>query len=243
MPLPRISLGEAFAVAIVFCGLLAAIRFAGEILTTLLGLLVGLLFLYALLAAIFDRGPARAAAAGFAIAAGLYGALFVASGVRQETDSLGFRLMPYDAPVQHDELNFRTASLPTTEVLEPLHNVLAVEQWVQTDTDEAMTITRDAAGTMYDPRGRVFDPASPAVPRTWRSRVQNPEEGQFLAVAHFAWALMFGYVGSFFARVAYARGRRYASESASERRVSALRDFDATDDVETNTGGSRPPLA
>lgn len=211
MPLPKISLAEALAVAVLFCGLLAGLRFAGEMVASLAGLFVALLFLYSLVATLFDRGSARAAAAGFALAAALYGGLFVAAGMRQETDLLGFRRLPYDQRMQHDELNFRTATLPTTTLIEPLHNVLAAEEWVQTDTGETMTITRDAAGTMYDPWGRVFDPSAPAVPRTWRAKGLHPEENQFLAVAHFGWAPIFGYVGSLFARVASARGTRETS--------------------------------
>ncbi|HEV7280453.1 MAG TPA: hypothetical protein VGN57_09605 [Pirellulaceae bacterium] len=216
MSLPRIGLAEAFVAAVVFCGLLAALRFAGEILTSLIGLLAGLLFLYAVVAAIFGRGSARAAAGGFAIGAGLYGLLFVAAGMRQETDLLGFEIYGSFGN-SHSELRFAAAELPTTALLEPLYNVLAVEQWTQTDTGETMTITRGGDGTLYDPWGRVFDPASPAVPRTWRREATNPEAANFLAVGHFGWALLFGYAGSLFARMAYARGAR--ETSSGERRV------------------------
>ena len=56
MSLPRISLGEALVVAVVFCGLLASLRFASDSVASLIGLLAGLLFLYAVVAAVFGRG-------------------------------------------------------------------------------------------------------------------------------------------------------------------------------------------
>jgi hypothetical protein len=213
MSLPRIGLGEALVVAVAFCGLLAALRFAGEIVTSLIGLLAGLLVLYAVVAAVFGRGSARAAAGGFAIGAILYGALFVAAGVRQESDLLGFQPYGVSRGNMHGELVFAASELPTTTLLEPLHNALAVEQWTQTDTGETMAITRGDDGTLYDPWGRVFDPASPAVPNTWRREATNPEAASFLAVGHFGWALLFGYIGSLFARAAYARGRREERDS------------------------------
>lgn len=215
MSLPRIALGEALFVAVVFCGLLAALRFAGDIFTSLIGLLAALSVLYSIVAAIFDRGSARAAAGGFAIGALLYGALFIASGVRQETDLLGFYAV--NRGVMHDELNSAAATLPTTMLLEPLHRAVATEQWTQTDTGETMSLVRDGDGTLYDPWGRVFDPASPAVPTTWRREGTTPEESSFLAVAHFGWALFFGYAGSLFGRAAYAQGRREERDPGERR--------------------------
>ena len=219
MSLPRVGLGEALVVGVVFCGLLAALRFAGEFVTSLIGLLAGLLFLYTVVAAVFGRGSARAAAGGFAIGAGLYGLLFVAAGMRQESDLLGFQAYGVSRGNMHGELTFGSSELATTSLLEPLYYVLAVEEWTQTDTGERMAITRDVDGTLYDPWGRVFDPASPAVPKTWRREATTPEAASFLAVGHFGWALIFGYAGSLFGRVAYVRGTREECESAGERRA------------------------
>jgi hypothetical protein len=218
MSLPRISLAEALVVAVVFCGLLAALRFAGDILTSLIGLFVALLLLYAVVAAIFDRGSARAAAGGFAIASALYGALFVAAGVRQESDLLGFQTYGgsyLSGGNIHGELDFFGAELPTTKLLEPLYNAVMFEEWLQTDTGETMRITRGSGGMLYDPWGRAFNVQEPAIPDSWSRRVTSPEPSSFLAVGHFGWALLFGYIGSLFARVAYARGAR---ETASGER-------------------------
>jgi hypothetical protein len=213
MAFPRISLAEVLVAASVFCGYLAGLRFAGDLAVQIAVLVAALAFLFALMAAIFDRRSARAAGAGFAIGVALYGALFVAAGVRQDTDLLGFQSFR-----QHGELNFATASLPTTRLLEPVYNVVAVVDWEQTDTGETMSIVSDARGTMYDPWGRVFDPRSPSVPRTWRPVLVTPKPENFLALAQLGWAFLFGYFASLFARIAYARGRRrdVTASTASE---------------------------
>jgi hypothetical protein len=182
----RVSLREllvAFALIGVGC---AALKYAGEAWWMVLSAVMLVGFLAAVIMAVVGRGPGQARAIGFVLCVGIYGVLIWSAQIGRGNG-------------QNRELDPYEGRLPTTKLLKPLFELLVVRTWIDTFTGKEVP--------NYNPPPEDGNPGMGFFPGAMGSR-ESPERGQFMAIGHLLWAVLFGYLGSRFAAWVAARRRQ-----------------------------------
>jgi uncharacterized membrane protein YgcG len=197
-PALRISLRELLTlVAIVAVGCVA-LKYANEYWVAVISFIMILAVMAAAIIALVDRGPRQASAIGCLSALAIYAALLYAC--KPELD-------PYDG------------TLPTTRLMRPLFEAMSTNWYFdlanrkevnQSQLPSGATIHYGGGGG-----GGIFG-GGVAPPTTGFSNIgEKPSREHFMPIAHYLWALIFGYVAARFARWVYARRVREQQELIS----------------------------
>jgi hypothetical protein len=186
----RVSLREllaAFALMGVGC---AALKYAGEVWWTVLSaaMLVG--FLVAVIVAVVGRGPGQARAIGFVLCVGIYAVLIWSAQVGRGNG-------------QNRELDPYEGRLPTTKLLKPLFEKLVARTWFDSFTGNEVPNYSPPPGVGVSGMG---------IGGAMYVR-ESPDRGQFMAIGHLLWAVLFGYLGCRFAVWVAARRRQQETPS------------------------------
>lgn len=183
----RVSLMELMAVLAAVGVGCAALKYAGDVWWTVLSAAALVGFLAAAVVAVVGRGPGQARAIGFVLCVGIYALLLWSAKVGNGQNR---ELDPYDG------------RLPTTKLLKPVFESLVVRTYIDAFTGKEMTNYNPPPGTVLGNSGTIISQ-------------ETPDRGQFMAIGHLLWAVLFGYLGSRFAAWVDRRRRvRDSSEAA-----------------------------
>ena len=189
----RFSLRHLLALVAAVAVALAALKFAGDVWWTVLSTAALVVFLAAAVIAFMERGGRQAAAIGFVVCAGIYGTLLFV--VQLWHDGRSGEFDPYEG------------ILPTTKIMFPVFQATVTNTWTDSATGEIIPDFDPANPGPYNVSGSFFSG------QQYAKHQEIPYRTDFMRVAHLLWAVLFGFVGGWFAGFVYRR--RVAREGAT----------------------------
>jgi len=195
----RISLREVFLLVAAVGVAIVSLIYASLLWLMLIGLAAALAAILALIIGLVDRGPRRAFPIGFAVA--MLGYLCAVLNAQK------FMLPPGSEMFanQNVELDPYNGKLPTSAVLRYLY-CNSVREYRVFDLNTGARIPESEIGKVII----VTESPEGLSPGSWVGAVAPGQRGaysqtrppgdKFMAIGHFWWALMFGYIGGKFAR-------------------------------------------
>jgi hypothetical protein len=186
----RISLRQLFILMATVAAAVVSLHHASTTCQALVGLLLLLVVFGAGIIGIFDRGPRRVFAIGFALVSLSY-ALLVLAGEEVSVSS-GYN---QTSNVELVATEGWPPRLPTTLLLRQLHKNLQRTAWID------FTTGQEVPGYDYSKYQAAQAAAGPV---TIQPKDSPPPE-VFMPTGHYWWALLLGYLGGHFARFIYLR--------------------------------------
>lgn len=175
-PLFRVSLRELLVLCALSAVAIVSLLYANERWQGAIVMGTVIVTLVAGIVAVVDRGARQAFAIGFAMSVVLYGV--VLANTPRANDGPSLELNPY------------TGTLPTSRLLLPLFENVAVTRWIDFRTGQEIL---------------DYDPQAAGQSNQFASLDQRPEQAVFMRIGHCWWALLLGYLGGWFARFVYLR--------------------------------------
>jgi hypothetical protein len=196
----RVSLREMFVLVAAVSLAIVSLIFASLPWQAIIGLMAMLSAIVAIIVGLVDRGPRRAFAIGFAVAMLGYLLVFL--------NSQKFTLARTDANVELDAYQGR---LPTSLLLQYFYAGSNRGGYFVVPTGER--IPESESATLSPIPGNAWGQLQTSTGRPVYYEERPPREN-FMAIGHFWWGLLFGYVGGHFARFVYLRRAREAKIGA-----------------------------
>jgi hypothetical protein len=208
----RMSLRELFVLVAATAVAIVSLMYASPLWQAIFSLVAMLLALRAVIASLVDRGPRRAFAIGFAVA--MLGYVLIVINVQ--------KFMPGRAGENTEFDVYAEGRLPTSIALQNFYAGISRTKYFDAKTgaripeserenlmlvgENLFGIGGTGGGGGFE-GGGMFGGASVQVPPGKRAALYEirPRRENFMAIGHFWWALLFGYIGGRFGRVVYLR--------------------------------------
>jgi hypothetical protein len=196
----RISLRQLFLLVSAVAAAVVSLHHASTTCQALVGMILLLAVFAAVITGIFDRGPRRVFAIGFALVSLSY-ALLVLTGEEVTQNSGG------NVELIASEDWARPPRLPTTLFLRQIYKNVQRTAWIDAITGNEVP-GYDYTKYQAAQAGGGFVPVQPK---------DLPSSETFMSTGHYWWALLLGYLGGHFARFVYLR-RTKEQAAASQTR-------------------------